>query len=63
MYCPQSGRQSKIGEKRIRQIVGDMLANGEVDTIGDTPVIQSTDHIETLITAINHFGRIVIFQS
>lgn len=54
LFHPASGESKQVDEKEVRTICSDMIANQEMDTIGDDqPVASPEDDLYHIIKCIN----------
>jgi hypothetical protein len=54
LFHVDSGESRRVTEQQVRTICSDMIANQEMDTIGDEPIVKPTDDINLIVEAINN---------
>jgi hypothetical protein len=54
LFHAASGESNQVTEQKVRTICADMIANEEMDTIGDDPIAKPEDDLAHVVEWINN---------
>ena len=59
LFHAASGESKQITEQKVRTICADMIANEEIDTIGDDPIAKPEDDLAHIVEWINNCSKVL----